>query len=117
MLFPLFCYRSKQSKLILFLGFIAILISVFKYYSFKLILGQSIIYYLLAYQSDCLVYGNCGVSSWMSITFPSIAILIFILDYLKYFDKVKERIQFLYDKINILNNSNFQEVIEKELTK
>ncbi len=117
MLFPLFCYRSKQSKLILFLGFIAILISVFKYYSFKLILGQSIIYYLLAYQSDCLVYGNCGVSSWLSITFPSIAILIFILDYLKYFDKVKERIQFLYDKINILNNSNFQEVIEKELTK
>ena len=115
--FPLSCYKSNQSKLILFLGFIAILISVFKYYSFKLILGQSIIYYLLAYQSDCLVYGNCGVSSWLSITFPSIAILIFILDYLKYFDKVKERIQFLYDKINILNNSNFQEVIEKELTK
>ena len=43
--FPLSCYRSNQSKLILFLGFIAILISVFKYYSFKLILRS--INYLL----------------------------------------------------------------------
>ena len=114
---PLFCYKSKQSKLILFLGFIAILISVFKYYSFKLILAQSIIYYLLAYQSDCLVYGNCGVSSWISIAYPSVAIIIFILDYLQYFDAIKKRIKFLYEKINILNNSNFQEVIEKEFTK
>ena len=117
MQFPLFCYRSTQSKLILFLGFIAILVSVFKYYSFKLILVQSIIYYLLAFQSDCLVYGNCSFSSWVSIAYPSIAIIIFILDYLKYFDKLKERIKFLYEKINILNNSNFQEVIEKEFTK
>ena len=111
------CYRSNQSKLILFLGFIAILISVFKYYSFKLILGQSIIYYLLAYQSDCLVYGNCGVSSWISIAYPCVALIIFILDYLKYFDQIKDKIKVLYEKINILNNSNFQDVIEKEFTK
>jgi hypothetical protein len=115
--FPLFCYKSKQSKLILFLGIIAILISVFKYYNFKLILAQSIIYYLLAFQSDCLVYGNCNISSWMTIIYPSIAIVIFILDYLKYFDNLKKRLKFIYEKINILNNSNFREVIEKEFTK
>ena len=114
---PLFCYYSKQSKIILFLGFIAILISVFEYYSFKLILGQSIVYYLVAFQSDCLVGGNCHISSWMAILVPSLAIIIFILDYLKYFDVIKEKIKFIYEKINVLNNSNFQEVIEKEFTK
>ena len=75
------CYRSNQSKVILFLGLIAILISVMKYYSFKLILIQAILYYLIAYQSDCLVYGDCKISSWISVIYPSIAIIIFILDY------------------------------------
>lgn len=111
------CYKSKQSQIIIFLGIIAILISVFKYYNTKLVIVQAIIYYLLAYQSECLVYGNCGVSSWIVILLPSLAITIFILDYLKYFDNLKSKIQFLYSKLNILNNSNLQTIIEKELTK
>jgi len=113
------CYRSKQSKLILFLGIIAILISILKYYSFKLILIQCILYYLLAYQSDCLVYGNCKISSWIIVVYPSIAIIIFILDYLKYFDRLKYITKNVYEKINILNinSSNFNKVIEKEFTK
>jgi hypothetical protein len=111
------CYKSKQSQIIIFLGIIAILISVFKYYNTKLVLVQAIIYYLLAYQSECLVYGNCGVSSWLVILLPSLAITIFILDYLKYFDPIKEKIQFIYSKLNVLNNSNLQTIIEKELTK
>jgi hypothetical protein len=111
------CYKSKQSQLIIFLGIIAILISLFKYYNTKLIIVQAIIYYLLAYQSDCLVYGNCNVSSWIVILLPSLAIIIFILDYLKYFEKIKKRTQFLYSKLNIVNNSYLQSIIEKELTK
>ena len=111
------CYKSKQSQIIIFLGIIAILISVFKYYNTKLVIVQAIIYYLLAYQSECLVYGNCSVSSWIVILLPSLAITIFILDYLKYFDTLKSKIQFLYSKLNILNNSNLQTIIEKELTK
>ena len=111
------CYKSKQSQIIIFLGIIAILISVFKYYNTKLVIVQAIIYYLLAYQSECLVYGNCDFSSWIVILLPSLAITIFILDYLKYFDNLKSKIQFLYSKLNILNNSNFQTIIEKELTK
>jgi hypothetical protein len=111
------CYKSKQSQLIIFLGLISILISVFKYYNTKLVLVQAIIYYLLAYQSECLVYGNCQMSSWIVILLPSLAIIIFILDYLKYFEKTKKRIQFLYSKLNIMNNSYLQTIIEKELTK
>lgn len=111
------CYKSKQSLLIIFLGIIAILVSVFKYYNTKLVIVQAIIYYLLAYQSECLVYGNCNVSSWFTILLPSLAIIIFILDYFSYFDILKERIQFIYSKLNILNNSNLQTIIEKELTK
>ena len=111
------CYRSKQSQLILFLGLIAIIISIFKYHSTKLVLVQGIIYYLLAYQSDCLIYGNCGISSWIVILLPSLAITIFILDYLKYFDTLKKKVQYLYAKLNFLNNSNLQSFIEKELSK
>ena len=86
-------------------------------YSFKLVLIQGILYYMLAYQSDCLVYGNCGISSWISIIFPSMAIIIFILDYIGYFNNIKNKTKLLYSKIDILNNTNFKEVIEKELTK
>lgn len=111
------CYKSKQSQLIIFLGIIAILVSVFKYYNTKLVIVQAIIYYLLAYQSECLVYGNCNTSSWITILLPSLAILIFILDYFSYFDDLKKRIQFIYSKLNFLNNSNLQTIIEKELTK
>ena len=111
------CYKSKQSQIIIFLGIIAILISVFKYYNTKLVISQAILYYLLAYQSECLVYGNCNISSWIVILLPSLAITIFILDYLKYFENMKKRIQFLYSKLNLLNNSNLKTILEKELTK
>ena len=111
------CYKSKQSQLIIFLGIIAILISVFKYYNTKLVIVQAIIYYLLAYQSECLVYGNCGISSWIVILLPSLAITIFILDYLEYFNVMKKNIKYIYSSLNVLNNSNFKTIIEKELTK
>ena len=111
------CYRSKQSKLILFLGLIAILISILKYYSLKLIFIQGIFYYLLAYQSDCLIFGACDTSAWITILYPCIAIIIFILDYLKYFERIKNHTKEIYKKLNILNNTNFKEDIEKELTK
>ena len=111
------CYKSKQSQIIIFLGIIAILISVFKYYNTKLVVIQAIIYYLLAYQSECLVYGNCRTSSWIVILLPSLAITIFILDYLKYFDSIKQKIKIIYSSLNVLNNSNLKTIIEKELTK
>tara|TARA_Y100000022_G_C13029949_1_gene275048 strand:- start:151 stop:495 length:345 start_codon:yes stop_codon:yes gene_type:complete len=111
------CYKSKQSQLIIFFGIIAILISVFKYYNTKLVIVQAIIYYLLAYQSECLVYGSCNTSSWLIILLPCLAITIFILDFLEYFDVIKKKLQFLYSKLNLLNNSNLQTIIEKELTK
>lgn len=111
------CYKSKQSQLIIFFGIIAILISVFKYYNTKLVIVQAIIYYLLAYQSECLVYGNCNTSSWIVISLPCLAIIIFILDYLKYFDNIKQKLQFVYSKLNVLNNSNLQTIIENEFTK
>ena len=111
------CYKSKQSYIIIFLGIIAILISLFKYYNTKLIVIQAIIYYMLAYQSECLVYGNCNSSSWTVILLPSMAIIIFILDYLNYFVTIKNKIQNIYEKLNFLNNSNLQTIIEKELVK
>ena len=111
------CYSSKQSLIIMFLGIIAILISIVKYYNFKLVAVQAIIYYLLAFQTQCLITGNCNLSSWFVIILPSIAIIIFILDYLKYFESVKDKTKKIYSSINFLNNSNLQKIIEKELTK
>ena len=89
------CYKSKQSQLIIFFGIIAILISVFKYYNTKLVIVKIIIYYLLAYQSECLVFGNCNNSSWLIILLPCLAITIFILDFLKYFDGIKKNSNFI----------------------
>ena len=72
---------------------------------------------MLAYQSECLVYGNCNSSSWLVILLPSMAITIFILDYLTYFKSIKNKIQYIYMKLNFINNSNLQTIIEKELVK
>ena len=111
------CYKSTPSKIIMLLGIISILISVYKSYNFKFIVIQSIIFYLLAFQSECQTYGGCTISSWITILYPSIAIILFLMDQHKLFDPVREKIKIVYDKVHVLNNSTYQDIITKEMTK
>jgi hypothetical protein len=111
------CYKSTPSKIIMLLGVISILISIYKSYNFKFIAIQSIIFYLLAFQSECQTYGGCNVTSWLTIVYPSIAIILFLMDQHNIFDPVREKIKIVYDKVQVLNNTAYQDIIEKEMTK
>ena len=53
--------RSVPSKLILFLGFISIVITSVKNFHKQKLLGQAIIYYFIAKNADCLIYRNCDL--------------------------------------------------------
>ena len=108
------CYKSTQAKIIILLGLITILISIFKYNNLKLVIVQCITFYLLAYQNECLIYGNCNISAWVNMLLPIITTLIFILDYIDYFKVIKIRAQYIYDKLKIINNSNFTKIMENK---
>jgi hypothetical protein len=111
------CYKSTPSKIIMLLGIISILISVYKSYNLKFIAIQSIIFYLLAYQTECQTYGGCTITSWLTIIYPSIAIILFLMDQHKIFDPVRQQVKIVYDKVQVLNNSSYKDIITKEMTK
>ena len=108
------CYKSTQAKIIILLGLITILISIFKYNNLKLVVAQSITFYLLAYQNECLIYGNCNISAWFNMLLPVLTTLIFVLDYLDYFKAIKIKAEYIYDKLKIINNSNFTKIMENK---
>lgn len=99
--------RSVPSKLILFLGFISIVITSVKDFHKQKILGQAIVYYFIAKNADCLIYGNCGLVAWFTVLVPILGIAIFIMDYLGYFEGLRIRAQYVEKKINQLNNIKY----------
>ena len=52
-------FRSFESRLILFFAVISISVSLLKKINLQAIIAQIIIYFLVARNSDCLIYGNC----------------------------------------------------------
>jgi len=99
--------RSVPSKLILFLGFISIVITSVKDFNNQKILAQAIIYFFIAKNADCLIYGNCGLLAWFTVLVPILGIAIFIMDYMGYFEGLKIRAQYVEKKINQLNNIKY----------
>ena len=68
-------FLSLQSKLIVFFALISIIVSSLKGINLQSIIGQIILYYLIARNADCLIYGKCHSSSWISIILPIIGII------------------------------------------
>ena len=83
-------FRSFESKLILFFAVISLVISILKRINYQAIIAQVIIYFLVARNSDCLIYGNCKRSAHLSIIIPIIGIFVFLLDYIGYLELFKE---------------------------
>ena len=69
-------FRSFESRLILFFAVLSIGVCILKLINLQAILAQIIIYYLVARNSDCLIYGNCKKSAHLSIIIPIIGIFI-----------------------------------------
>jgi len=96
-------FKSTQSKVIVSLGGVSILISLLKNPDTIKIAIQLIVFALMARDADCMVYGGCHVASWTIIIVPLLFITFFILDAMGFFEPVQERIDYIKDKIEKLN--------------
>ena len=106
-------YSPIQSKFFLFFCILALIITTIKYYSLKGLLIQIIVYYIILEDISCNIHGGCTKTAWIKIVIPVITILVFILDYLKFFNLEKKIKIFLgiFKKINISENNTI--IIDK----
>jgi hypothetical protein len=91
-------YNTLQTKIFFFFGIIAIIISAIQYKSIIVIGVQFILYYFIAEEIHCKIYGGCTLSSWITTLIPIFGIIIFILDYLHIFKNIKTKIKYIYHK-------------------
>lgn len=104
--------KSIQSNFVLILGIIVIILSLIKYMNFKLVLIQAFVFYMLASDVECKIYGGCHLSAWIALIIPLILTTIFVLDYLKYFKTTKEKIKKLYGKLQILKSTELDNILK-----
>jgi hypothetical protein len=96
-------FKSTQSKVIVSLGGVSILVSLLKNPDTVKILIQLIVFTLMARDADCMVYGGCHVSSWTIVIVPLIFITYFVLDAMGFFKPVQDKLDYIKDKIEKLN--------------
>ena len=105
-------FRSIQSKVAISLGILSILISILRHFSYHKILIQAILYILIARDADCMIYGNCYVTSWTIIIIPIIGVLLFTLDYFKIFDNYYDKISKFHSKMEALNKLDLEKITD-----
>ena len=93
-------YNTLQTKIFLFFAIIAIIISTIQYKSIIVLGIQFILYYFIAEDIHCKIYGGCVISSWITTLIPIFGIVIFILDYLDIFSNIKNKINYIYNKFD-----------------
>jgi hypothetical protein len=74
-------FGSFQSFLILILGATIIYINQSQGSTNRDLLIQAFGFGLLAYNANCLVNGNCGSWSWLTISLPILFSILFIMDF------------------------------------
>ena len=91
-------YDTLQTKIFLFFAIIAIIISAIQYKSIIVVIIQFMLYYFIAEEIQCKIYGGCTLSSWITTLIPILGIVIFILDYFHIFKNLKNKIIYFHDK-------------------
>ena len=108
-------FNSIQSKIILLLGLICIIITLIKYFSLKLIIAEIIIFYLIAQETECKLYGGCKLSSNLSLIVPIIIVLLFVIDFIGILDTYKNSLIKLYDNVNNINKSHLITILTNNI--
>ncbi len=68
---------SLQSKVLMGVSLLSLLVSQIFNFSFATLVGQLILAVALSYNANCLVNGNCGIWSWFTVAIP---ILVSVLN-------------------------------------
>lgn len=96
--------NTIQIRIFLFFCIFSLLITIIQYKSIIAFFIQLIIYYFIAEDIRCKIYGGCNLGAWINIIIPILGILIFILDYLKVFNNLKNKLKTIVDKTKIISN-------------
>ena len=104
-------YDTLQTKLFLFFAIISIIISAIQYKSITIIGIQFILYYFIAEEIRCKIYGGCILSSWITTLIPIFGIIIFILDYFHIFKNIKNKIKVVYNKFEEISPEGKMNII------
>lgn len=70
---------STQSKILLGLSLLSLVVSNIVHFSAVSVVLQLLVYMFLAYQTNCLVMGGCQTLSWLSIILPVLIAVIHIV--------------------------------------
>ncbi len=103
--------KSPQSKIILFLALISMIITLIKYLSLKILLVQGIIFYIFLYNADCHMYGRCYSSAYFNLIIAAIITLFLICDYFGIFNEYKRIVRRLFTYYESSNGSNLRQII------
>lgn len=103
--------KSPLSKIVLFLGMISLLITTVKYFSLKIFIVQSIIFYFFMSNTDCNIYGKCYSAAYTYIIIALMVTLFLIFDYFGIFNGYKRIVRRLYSIYDSSNGSNLKEII------
>ena len=104
-------YDTLQTKLFLFFAIISIIISAIQYKSITIIVIQFILYYFIAEEIRCKIYGGCILSSWITTLIPIFGIVIFIFDYFHIFKNIKNKIKYVYNKFEEISPEGKMNII------
>ena len=85
--------KSTESKILLVLMIINILLLLYNRVYFLIIVIKVIIYLAIASQMNCSIYGDCRISAILLFVIPIGAIVLTILDIVGYFTKFKIRLK------------------------
>lgn len=96
--------KTIQIKIFFIFCFLALFISFIQYKNLFILIPQFILYYLIAEDIICKIYGNCIIGAWINVIFPIIGIIIVILDYLNVFKKTKNLLEKIKNTPNKIIN-------------
>jgi len=101
-----FKFDLLQSKIIIVLGIISILVTSDKEISIIFLLAQFFAYWALARGIQCQVYGGCILSSWISLIIPIFGLLISVLYRLSKYQKFKKLRKYRIKLLSLFRNND-----------
>ena len=90
---------SMQAQLVLVMGLIISVLSLYKYSDYKLTFIQIVTFYFFASDINCKIYGGCYVGSMITMILPTLIFLIFLFYYLGIFNNLKKKFKNIYKKL------------------
>ena len=92
-------FKSIPSKILMFLGLVATILSIIFKNNYQVVISQLIVYFFFSSLVNCMFYGGCKIGGCLLVLVPILGCIIIILDKFKYFGniniKIKKILKFL----------------------